>query len=255
MSNERTFTDRRLLAALDYIDQKYIDDVFNIIKEPESAADPQNISRRTPLKYWKQFVALAACLLLLSAAFPVLNYAVQRFGAGIWGGNAGAGTSELEVPTTAADEDIDSPYERSIYAYPEGMSAEEIYADVLKGGWIVQGFASQSPFDAGEDIWRTFLNCVDNKEPISVLYASFLDFESATLAEIYFDGDSFIVTRQERDHTSILETETKEFKFLLRGSGSYISSLFYFFSNYPDADIYDFWRNDIDARRDWDVFF
>ena len=92
MSKENTITDRRLLAALDYIDQKYIDDVFDIIKEPEAAGEPEKMTWRTPLKHWRQFVALAACILLLSIASPLVSYiaeVIRDFNAG-----AGSGTTE-----------------------------------------------------------------------------------------------------------------------------------------------------------------
>ena len=92
MSKENAITDRRLLAALDYIDQKYIDDVFNIIKEPEAAGEPEKMTWRTPFKHWKQLAALAACILLLSVASPLVSYiaeVIRDFNAG-----AGSGTTE-----------------------------------------------------------------------------------------------------------------------------------------------------------------
>ena len=89
MSTENAITDRRLLAALDYIDQKYIDDVFNIIKEPEAAGEPEKMTWRTPLKHWRQFAALAACILLLSMASPLVSYIAEV----IRNFNAGAGSS------------------------------------------------------------------------------------------------------------------------------------------------------------------
>lgn len=85
MSNTTTITDRRLLAALDYIDQKYIDDVFSIIKEPEADTAVPVKSWRTPLKHSKLYIALAASLLLLSMASPLVNfitYMVSNFTAG-----------------------------------------------------------------------------------------------------------------------------------------------------------------------------
>ena len=94
MSKESTITDRRLLAALDYIDQKYIDDVFSILKEPEVAGEPEKMTWRTPFKHWRQFVALAACILLLSIASPLVSYiaeVIRDFNAG-----AGSGTTETE---------------------------------------------------------------------------------------------------------------------------------------------------------------
>ena len=73
MSKQIKVTDRRLLAALDYIDQQYIDDVFDLIKEPEPA--DQKSSR---FKVWKQVITLAACLVLMAAAFPVIKYVIEN---------------------------------------------------------------------------------------------------------------------------------------------------------------------------------
>ena len=92
MIKESAITDRRLLAALDYIDQKYIDDVFSILKEPEAAGEPEKMTWKTPFKHWKPLVALAACILLLSIASPLVSYIAQvisNFNAG-----AGSGTTE-----------------------------------------------------------------------------------------------------------------------------------------------------------------
>ena len=98
MSNTTTITDRRLLAALDYIDQKYIDDVFNIIKEPEADTPVPVRSWRTPLKHSKIYIALAASLLLLAMASPLVSfftYVVSNFTAG-----AGSGTESSEMLNT-----------------------------------------------------------------------------------------------------------------------------------------------------------
>ncbi len=101
MSNTTTITDRRLLAALDYIDQKYIDDVFSIIKEPEADTPVPVRSWRTPLKHSKIYIALVASLLLLAMASPLVSfftYVVSNFTAG-----AGSGTTNI---TTQVLDDI-----------------------------------------------------------------------------------------------------------------------------------------------------
>jgi len=149
---------------------------------------------------------MAACLILLTAAFPVLNYVLPRIGISIGGrgGNAGAGTSELEAPTQAEtqaleteDEKIDSPYPRAIDAYPADMPAEEIYADVLKGGWVVNYDFSE--IEAGEDLWLDFLNKVDRGEPARILIATYpLEYPDGTISielhEVVYDGKLFTHT-------------------------------------------------------------
>ena len=98
MSKESTITDRRLLAALDYIDQKYIDDVFSILKEPEAAGEPEKMTWKTPFKHWRHLAALAACLLLLSMASPLVSYIAQVISN--WGAGAGSSSELLTEPET-----------------------------------------------------------------------------------------------------------------------------------------------------------
>ena len=71
---------RRLLEAIEYIDEDIVLGVLGGLKDPVEKEVHGEYQKPSPFKHWKQFTALAACLLLLSAAFPVLNYAVQRFG-------------------------------------------------------------------------------------------------------------------------------------------------------------------------------
>ncbi len=115
MSNTTTITDRRLLAALDYIDQKYIDDVFSIIKEPEADTAVPVKSWRTPFKHSKIYIALAASLLLLAVASPLVNfitYVVSNFTAG-----AGSGTTD-EISEIIDDADTESDYLFGSYLDP-----------------------------------------------------------------------------------------------------------------------------------------
>ena len=62
-----------------------------------AAAEPEKMTWRTPLKYWRQFVALAACLVLLSCAIPLISYILPSIGR-IFTGNAGAGSDEVTYP-------------------------------------------------------------------------------------------------------------------------------------------------------------
>jgi len=190
MNNEIRMRKRQLLESLEYIDDDLISGVLRKIKPEREYADPVR-TWRTPLKHWKAIAALAACTVLLAFAAPTASFisqVISNFTAGA-GGNAGAGTEELEVPTSAESEVIDSPYERSIYAYPEGMSAEEIYADVLKGGWVVN---TDGEIVEGEKYWEEFLSKTDNKTESSVLIAIYDENREAIfLKSVSYDGETY----------------------------------------------------------------
>ena len=196
MTNE-VFTDKRLLGALDYIDERFIAEVTE--SYTFEAPGEYKRDKKTVFKAYRQFAALAACLLLLSAAFPVLNYAVQRFGTGIWEGFAGAGeSSDVEL------NEYGSPYERAIDAYPADMPAEEIYVDVLKGGWVVN---TDDEIVEGEKYWEEFLSKTDNKTESSVLIALYDENREAIfLKSVSYDGETyrfsqrFVCQPENKDH-------------------------------------------------------
>ena len=199
MTNE-VFTDKRLLGALDYIDERFIAEVTE--SYTFEAPGEYKRDKKTVFRAYRQFAALAACLLLISAAFPVLNYAVQRFGTGIWEGNAGAGeSSDVEL------NEYGSPYERAIDAYPADMPAEEIYADVLKGGWVV-GNITNFGAEIGIELWIDFYNNVTSGKEARILIAEYWDsnpyfdaldisynkeLNGIKLLEIVFDGQQYTV--------------------------------------------------------------
>ena len=91
--NEKALNNLKLLDALEYIDDEYIASAarFRMNYEPTPATPPK-MTWRTPLKHWRHLAALAACILLLSIASPLVSYIAQvisNFNAG-----AGSGTSE-----------------------------------------------------------------------------------------------------------------------------------------------------------------
>ena len=160
MSNTTTITDRRLLAALDYIDQKYIDDVFSIIKEPEADSPVPVRSWRTPLKHSKIYVALAASLLLLGMASPLVSfftYVVSNFTAG-----AGSGTTE---ESTKVFENTDH-----IGEYLYGRYLEPIKnLEPLPVGLIEElnqnskfGFTSLNVINVGLVLSDRYLGCIND---------------------------------------------------------------------------------------------
>ena len=88
---------RRLLEALSFIDDSIVSDMLAEIKVPDAPSPERNkkVTRRS-IRY---FLALAASLMLLIAAVPLITYLIPRIGV-IFGGNAGAGsgTDEYDIP-------------------------------------------------------------------------------------------------------------------------------------------------------------
>lgn len=80
MDIEMKLRKRQMLESLDYIDDDLISSTLKKIKPDFAAAEPEKMTWRTPLKYWRQFVALAACLLLLSVASPLVSYIAEVIG-------------------------------------------------------------------------------------------------------------------------------------------------------------------------------
>ena len=231
---------RRLLEAIEYIDGDIVLGVLGGLKDPVENYESGEYKKPSPFKHWRQFTALAACLLLLSAAIPVLNYAVQRFGTGTWDGNAGAGSEELEVPTQAETqaleteneitetEIIDSGFDKYLESFAD-MSAYEIYAEVLKGGWVVIG-EDRSDFTAGGELWFDFFEKSQKGDPAVALVAKYNpnysrdDINEAVifLTEIVYNGDSFY-------HKCIFSLTNEiiaqgEYKFLKKDEYNYVAN-------------------------------
>ena len=82
---------RRFLEVIELLDERYIEEMFDGLKVPERAEEPR-LTWRSPFKHWKSLAALAACILLLSLASPLVSYiaeVISNFNAG-----AGSGTTE-----------------------------------------------------------------------------------------------------------------------------------------------------------------
>lgn len=79
--------DKRLLGALDYIDEKYIAEVTESYKV-FGESDGKISVRRAVKTSVKQIAILAACAMLLSLAVPIVSYIVPQMGE-MFGGNAG----------------------------------------------------------------------------------------------------------------------------------------------------------------------
>lgn len=226
MNIQTESNNKRLLEALDHVDIKYVAELVDGLRLPKPEDGRKGI--RT-FRHAKQLALIAACALLLGAAIPTVQYVLPMVNA-VLGGNAGAGTEELD--SLYDTQTIDLEFEKALESF-SNMSGEEIYAEVLKGGWIVQDVDISSMFDAGEDIWQEFLISVENTKPITVLFADFSeDIDAYTrLSKICYDGKTFTITQQIHDHGSVIETKVKNFKYFLRSRWPC-----YFFANNLDSD-------------------
>lgn len=112
MSAGLGFKDKRFLQTLEYIDDKYIEDVFDVLKEPNMAKT--EYKKPSPFKHLKQYIAAAACILVLSLLIPVFGYVADIIGSIAAG--TGSATSEIteaplyeETETTAQEETTVEP--------------------------------------------------------------------------------------------------------------------------------------------------
>lgn len=112
MNAEIRFKDKRILEALEYIDEKYIDDVFDVLKEPiYSKGGNLKISH---FKRWRHYLAAAACLLVLALATPLFTHLpeiINSFAAG-WGSETDDVSDTLDIPETTEElvSDFDPNY-------------------------------------------------------------------------------------------------------------------------------------------------
>lgn len=84
------FRKRRLLDALEYIDDEYIASAarYKMKIKPHSDEPPVQTVGGSLKKYWKQYLGLVACLLLLAFASPIFSFVAQNIGSlagSFWG--------------------------------------------------------------------------------------------------------------------------------------------------------------------------
>lgn len=82
---EKYTEDKRLLGALDYIDEKFIAEVTEDYEIFDYVGKP---TRKMRFRIARQYLIYAACLVLLACAMPIVSYIVPQIGE-IFGGNAG----------------------------------------------------------------------------------------------------------------------------------------------------------------------
>ena len=74
---ETKIKDTRLLEALDYLDHEYIDEVLDIVKLKPQRAIPDD-GKRTTLLSIKLFAALAAAIIVIMSAVPLLSQVIKN---------------------------------------------------------------------------------------------------------------------------------------------------------------------------------
>ena len=101
---EEAFTKRRLLDALEYIDDEYIASAarYKMKIKPHSDEPPVQTIGGSLKKYWKQYLGLVACLLLLAFASPIFSFVAQNITSLLAG--AGIGTTEKQTAVQMFDE-------------------------------------------------------------------------------------------------------------------------------------------------------
>lgn len=102
MKRHSEHTDKRLIGALDHIDDRFVAEAANKIKERPVAGTAVRFNK---MRSFKQIAILAACLLLMGAAIPLAANLIGRFPDML----AGAGSGEPDA-TEAPEEAIPEEY-------------------------------------------------------------------------------------------------------------------------------------------------
>lgn len=118
------FRDTRLYEALDYLDEAYIAEVVENLKVPPAPGIPPR--RRGQFRY---IAALAACLFLLSAAIPVIDYVLRNYTdiGGLFVSETTAESPNLTEPETPPEESTRIPPETSADTDNENETTAPLY--------------------------------------------------------------------------------------------------------------------------------
>ena len=150
MNNDAYLKKRQALEALDYIDDDIISGVLGKIKSDCATVADTTRTWRTPLKYWKQFAALAACLILLSVASPLVSYVaevISNLGAGAGSGTTGETLDILESDLTEPIE-TEQSFTTEIIETERPAVTDPIYQYVV----------TREEFDEMTEAWKIFRN-------------------------------------------------------------------------------------------------
>lgn len=105
-------------------------------------------------------------------------------------------TAELSEPEYDLISEIFK--DSKIFSFAPDMGEEEIYNELLKGGWVIES-TGESDFVAGGELWEEFFEKSSRSEPCSVLlayyskdlYATGYSKDHIELKEIIFDGELY----------------------------------------------------------------
>jgi hypothetical protein len=153
MTKKGHFKDVRLLEALDYIDRDLVGEVAVKLRfdDASSLTEEPVITWRTPFKHWKSLAALAACILLLSIASPLVSYIAEV----ISNFNAGAGSGTTEELNTEYTE----PIETNQALTTESIETEQpINTTSEETRMPFQYVVSREEFDEMTAAWKIFRN-------------------------------------------------------------------------------------------------
>ena len=153
MTNKGQFKDARLLEALEYIDRDLVGEVAVKLKfdDASSLTEKPVLTWRTAFKHWRQLATLAACILLLSVASPLVSYVAQV----ISSFNAGAGSGTTEELNTEYTE----PIETNQALTTESIETEQpINTTSEETRMPFQYVVSREEFDEMTAAWKIFRN-------------------------------------------------------------------------------------------------
>lgn len=243
MKTDSVFDDKRLLGVLDGVDARFISDALEYYDSPEPGKTKK--ARRGLVK---RIAALAACVVLCAAAFPMVNYILPRFG--VYIGNAGAGKNEYS--------DYDPYVDSAVFAYPDDMPAEEVYADVLEGGWLVYYLSDFNSVNMktveGEELWDEFRQKVREGKPALFRKAIYVEkniglkdlpegmksdgSSCIELTEVVYDGEKYYYSRREIfPSLSGDVSDVQEYKYLKLSKQIYEKEKqFYFLTDDPKLE-------------------
>ena len=146
-----SFRDTRLIEAFEYIDPKYINEVGAGLKLRSVYSAEEEHTKPTFRTHVKQLATLAACILLLSIASPLVSYiaeVISNFNAG-----AGSGTTgELNTEYT-------EPIETNQALTTESIETEQpINTTSEETRMPFQYVVSREEFDEMTAAWKIFRN-------------------------------------------------------------------------------------------------
>lgn len=134
---------KRLLDAFEYLDAKYIDELFDVLDAP-----PKRCSQQGKKSSFRYYAALAACLVLLAVAFPVLTNIISNIDF---------------FPGWAESSEVTETPESTNGMYDEYILTEEDLAQINEA-YFKFNFLTDVDYDSkSEDYWNEIRNSIYGK--------------------------------------------------------------------------------------------